>query len=71
MVKIIGVASISSSTVNVIWIPPTQPNGIITKYEVMYSVYNDTINVKTYEVAGDINSLIVSNLGKCTVLNLR
>jgi len=64
VVKIIGVISISNSTVNIIWIPPTQPNGIITKYEVMYSVYNDALNVNTYEVAGDKNNLIVSDLGK-------
>jgi len=70
VVKIIGVVSISSSTVNVIWIPPAQPNGIITTYEVIYSVYDDPINVKTYEVAGDKNNLIVSDLGKCTVISL-
>ena len=70
MVKIIGVVSISISTVNVIWIPPAQPNGIITTYEVMYSVYDDIVNVETYEVAGDKNSLIVSDLGKCGVMSL-
>jgi len=70
VVKIIGLVSISSSTVNVIWIRPAQPNGIITTYEVMYSVYDDIVNVETYEVAGDENSLIVSDLGKRTVISL-
>jgi len=63
-VKIIGVVSVSSSTVNVIWIPPVHSNGLINSYEVIYSVYDETTNVITYEVAGDENSFVVDNLGK-------
>ena len=63
-VKIIGVVSVSSSTVNVIWIPPVHSNGLINSYKVIYSVYDETTNVITYEVAGDENSFVVDNLGK-------
>ena len=63
-VKIIGVVGVSNSILNVIWIPPVHSNGLINNYEVIYSVYDDTINVITYEVAGDKNSFAVSNLGK-------
>ena len=65
--KIIGVASISNIAVNVIWIPPAQPNGIITQYDVIYSEYDDTDNKITNRVTKDENSLIISQLGKANL----
>ena len=34
---------ISVSSINVTWIPPTVPNGIITKYEVSYHLMSNVI----------------------------
>ena len=64
IVEIIGVVTVSSSTVNVIWIPPTQPNGIIIHYDVIHSVYGDTENSKTARVASTETSYVISDLGE-------
>ena len=65
-VEIIGVVTLSSSTVNVIWIAPTQRNGIITQYDVIYSEYDDTDSRVTATVASDETSHIILNLGECS-----
>ena len=65
-VKIVGVVTLSSSTINVIWIPPTLPNGIITQYDVIYSEYDDTDNSETARVASDETSHVISDLGECS-----
>ena len=64
-VEIIGVVTLSSPIVNVIWTPPAQPNGIIIQYEVIHSVYNDTGNSKVARVASDETNNAISDLGEC------
>jgi len=64
VVEIVRVASISTSAVNVIWIPPAQPNGVITEYEISHSVYGDINNTMTDTVDSSKNTLIIKNLGK-------
>jgi len=64
LVKIIGVVSITSTTVSVIWTPPASPNGIITQYDVIYSVYDDHNNRVANTVTSDENNFIISHLGK-------
>ena len=61
--EIVAVASLSTTSANVIWIPPAQPNGVIIKYEVIYSVYGDTDNITSDTVPSDMTSLIITNLG--------
>ena len=39
IVQIASVVSTSNITVNVFWTPPSQPNGVVTGYLVIYSVY--------------------------------
>ena len=57
-------APLSSTSANVIWIPPVRPNGIITEYEVIYSVYADTDTRTSDTVASDETSFIIPDLGK-------
>ena len=64
MVEIIAVASLSATSANVIWAPPAQPNGVITEYEVIYSVYGDTDNITSDTVPSDETNFIIANLGK-------
>ena len=42
VVEIFGVVPLSPASANVIWSPPSQPNGIITEDKVIYSIYDDT-----------------------------
>ena len=62
--EIIAVAPLSTTSANVIWIPPAQPNGIITEYEVIYSVYGDIYNHTSDSVASDETNFIIPDLGK-------
>ena len=64
IVKIIGVASTSNTSVNVAWIPPAPPNGIIIQYEVIYSEYNDPDSRVANSVTNNENNFIISRLGK-------
>ena len=47
------------------WNPPDQPNGIITGYEVMYSVYESaTAPMMSERLNGSVESFLIENLGK-------
>jgi len=63
-VEIFGVVPLSTTSANVIWIPPNQPNGIITEYKVIYSVYGDTNTRTSNTVSSDDTSFIITDLGK-------
>ena len=45
------------------WSPPLQPNGIITSYQVIYSVYKSTAIVRSEMLNNSTNTYIVRNLG--------
>ena len=62
--NIVDVIITSDTTVTVKWDPPIQPNGIITGYEVKYSVYENTSDIISVPVSSNINSLNMTNLGK-------
>jgi len=54
----------SNSEVDVLRNPPIQPNGIITGYVGMYSIYkNNTFNISDMLSENDRN-FIIGNLGK-------
>ena len=44
--EIVDVIITSDTTVTVKWDPPIQPNGIITGYEVKYSIYENNEIIK-------------------------
>ena len=62
--EIVAVAPLSSTSANVIWIPPTQTNGVIREYEVIYSVYGNSDDITSNTVASDETSFIITDLGK-------
>ena len=47
------------------WDSPVTPNGIITGYEVMYSVYESaTAPMMSERLNGSVESFLIENLGK-------
>ena len=62
--EIVDVVSISDTTSLVTWDPPIQPNGIITGYEMIYSVYEDDNNNIVVPVTSNISSFNVTDLCK-------
>ena len=61
--EIVDVVNISDTTLLITWKPPIQPNGIITGYEVIYSVYKDDNNIAA-PVTSNISSFNVTDLCK-------
>ena len=53
----------TSSEVEVSWSPPLQPNGMITSYELIYSVYESSITTTSGLLSNTTNTYIVMNLG--------
>ena len=55
----------SNNDVNVTWGPPVTPNGVITGYEVFYSVYqDDSSSMSSRRLSGNDRSYLISNLGR-------
>ena len=51
--------------VRVTWRPPKQPNGLITSYQVIYSVYESATTEQSEELSRNIRSYTIMNLSKC------
>ena len=64
VVKITDIYSISSSTSHVKWNPPIKPNGIITGYEIIYSVYRDIAESVIGPLESYANAYSIANLSK-------
>ena len=64
--EILDVVTISDTTSTVIWNPPTQPNGIITRYEVIYSVYDNATNI-TIPITGNVERFNITDLCKLRI----
>ena len=62
--EIVDIVSLSDAAVTVTWSPPVQPNGIVTSYEIIYSVYEDDAENITYLVTSNIFSFNVTDLCK-------
>ena len=67
VVEIFNVTSISSNTSLVTWSPPMEPNGIITGYEVIYSVYGLDDESVVGPLANDTFTLNITNLSKLRI----
>ena len=60
--------STSNTEVNITWGPPATPNGVITGYEVFYSVYqNDNTSMTSRRLSGNDRSYPIENLGRDNV----
>ena len=68
VVEITDVVTISSSASNVTWNPPIEPNGIITGYEVIYSVHGRSTENVIGPLDSGKNSLDIMNLSKFTLI---
>ena len=44
------------------WTPPSQPNGVITGYQIIYSVYGEAGNSRNQAATKDVSSLVITNL---------
>ena len=53
----------TTSEVEVSWSPPLQPNGIITSYELIYSVYESSFTTTSGILSNTTNTYIIKNLG--------
>ena len=68
IVEIIDIISISDTALTVTWNPPIQPNGIITGYEVIYSVYEDDAENISIPVTSNIYSFNITDLCKLSII---
>ena len=64
VVEIFEVISTFSNGTVVIWNPPTEPNGIITGYEVMYSEYGGTSMNVIGPLESNVTTLDLTDLSK-------
>ena len=64
VVQIARVVGTSDSTAVVFWTPPSQPNGLITGYQIIYSLYGDSTNSMNQAVSSNENSFVITNLSK-------
>ena len=53
----------TAGQVEVSWSPPRQPNGVITSYEVIYSVYESSIITTSGILSNTTNIYSIKNLG--------
>lgn len=53
----------TASQVEVSWSPPLQPNGVITSYEVIHSVYESSITTTSGVLSNTTHTYIIKNLG--------
>ena len=68
VVEIFNVTSISSNTSLVTWSPPMEPNGIVTEYEVIYSVYGLDNKSVIGPLDNDTYTHNITNLSKLGIL---
>ena len=64
VVEIVAIVGTSDTTAVVFWTPPSQPNGVITGYQVIYSVYGDADNRMTEAVTRNEDSFVITNLSE-------
>ena len=57
----------SNTTVNVMWNPPVTPNGVITSYVVMYTVYERNDFTSSDMLGGSVTTYLVDGLSKYSV----
>ena len=71
VVEIVGVAGTSDTTAVVFWTPPSQPNGVITGYQIICSVYGDAANSMNQAVSRNEESFVITDLSEllfCSII---
>ena len=64
VVEIVAIVGTSDTTAVVFWTPPSQPNGVITGYQIIYSVYGDNTNSINQAVTENDDSFVITNLSE-------
>ena len=64
VVEVARVVGTSDSTAIVLWTPPSNPNGDITRYQIIYSMYGDSTNSMNLSVISNEDSFVIRNLSK-------
>ena len=64
VVEIVAIVGTSDTTAVIFWTPPLQPNGVITGYQIIYSVYGDADNRMTEAVTRNEDSFVIANLSE-------
>ena len=58
-------SSPNGTSTTVVWYQPEQPNGVVTGYQIIYSVYNDSTMIKTSNISvGSTRKYTIQNLSK-------
>ena len=64
VVEIVAIVGTSDTTAVVFWTPPSQPNGVITGYQIIYSVYGDADNRMIEAVTRNKDNFAIGNLSE-------
>ena len=64
VVEIVAIVGTSDTTAVVFWTPPSQPNGVITGYQIIYSEYGDNTDSMNQAVTRNENSFVITNLSE-------
>ena len=62
--EIAAVVGTSDTTAVVFWPPPSQPNGVITGYQIIYSAYGDSTITMNWTVTENEDSFVITNLSE-------
>ena len=54
---------VATRATEVSWSPPLQPNGVVTTYQVIYSMYQSSAVVTSEMLSNTTNTYIIRNLG--------
>ena len=62
---VLFIITITSNTeVTVTWDPPSQSSGVITGYQVIYSIYENDTSTMSDMLSGVVRSYLIRSLGK-------
>ena len=62
--QIVAIIGTSDTTAIIFWTSPSQPNGVITGYQIIYSVYGDVDNSMNQTVIENEDSFAIMNLSE-------
>ena len=65
-----GVVELETDQNTIIWNPPLQPNGIITGYQVIYSIYQNDSSRTSEELSSNTTRYTIEGLSKYSVSNV-
>ena len=61
--EIVDVVPVSDTASTVVWSPPLQPNGIVTNYELINSIYKNSTNISV-NISSNAENFTITDLSK-------